>query len=495
MRGGSWFTTNMPKLAPSNAFSPDLTSIGRLPMTAPLAATSGRAVRSLDGEWEFVLLSSPEDAPDGWMDPDSDWSGHDARSIRVPGVWTRQGFADLPHYTNVVMPWDGNPPDVPNENPTGLYRTTFDRPEMDRLVVEFGGFESLLMLWCNGRFVGLAKDSRLASSFDLTGHLTDGDNTLAAMVVRWSDATWIEDQDHWYHGGLHRSVTLTSTSATRLDDVVADADLDVEAGTGRLEVKAIVGGVDGVGEGFSIRVELPELNLAEVAEVPSDPRHGGPHADAASHAYPGSFATVSFDTLEVKPWSAESTSLYDLEVSLIDPDGNTVEAVSSRVGFRRLRIADRQLFVNGAPIMICGVNRHDHHPDNGKTLTADEIRAELVSMKQHNINAVRTAHYPNDPVLLDLCDELGLYVIDEANVESHARQVSLASSGLFDLAILDRVRRMVLRDRSHVCVIGWSLGNESGFAPVRAAAAAWIRAIEPSRFVHYEGGFQPNYSH
>ena len=176
-----------------------------------------------------------------------------------------------------------------------------------------------------------------------------------------------------------------------------------------------------------------------------------------------------------------------MTVSLIEPGGRTVETLTRPVGFRRVEVAGRRLTVNGAPIMITGVNRHDHHPDTGKTVTADEIRAELVMMKQYNINAVRTAHYPNDPVLLDLCDELGLYVIDEANVESHARHNSLAPSGLFDLAIIDRVRRMVLRDRSHPCVIGWSLGNESGHGPGHDGAAAWVRKVDPSRFVQYEG--------
>lgn len=485
----------MPKLAPSNVFSPDLTSIGRLPMTAPLTTTSGRAVRSLDGQWEFVLLSSPEDAPDGWMKPDSDWSVHSASSIRVPGVWTRQGFADLPHYTNVVMPWDGNPPEVPDKNPTGLYRTTFSRPEMDRVVIEFGGFESLLMLWCSGRFVGLAKDSRLASSFDLTDFLVDGDNTLAAMVCRWSDATWIEDQDHWYHAGLHRSVTLTGTAATRIDDVAITADFDVQEGTGTIDVTTLVGTMGNLPSGWTVSVAIAELAVSDTVAIERDPENTGLTTLTAAHEHPGRIGVTTLDDLAVEPWSAESPRLYDVDVSLIDPAGAVSETVVLRTGFRNLHIADRKLFVNGVPIMICGVNRHDHHPDTGKTLTEAEIREELVLMKAFNINAVRTSHYPNDPVLLDLCDELGLYVVDEANVESHARQTSLTASGLFDVAIIDRVRRMVLRDRSHTCIIGWSLGNESGQAPVHAAAAAWIRATEPSRFVHYEGGFNKNYSH
>ena len=480
-------------LTSTDLFSPDLTSIGRLPMGAPLCALAGRETISLDGEWEFMLAGSPDLALPGWMAPGTEWVG--SQPISVPGVWTLQGVGDLPHYTNVVMPWAGNPPDVPSSNPTGLYRTTFEHPGGDRIVVEFGGFESLIAVWCNGSFVGMGKDSRLSSSFDLTRFLLEGLNTLAVMVCRWSDATWIEDQDHWFHGGLHRSVTLTSMSSIRIDDVALDADFDVHAGSGVLDVRIVVGSDRGLDAGWTVRVELPDLMVSDTASIEAEPEHSGAGVSVASYAYVGPVGIVHFHGLEVDPWSAESPTLYRVEVTLIDPAGADVETVVMRTGFRHIRIADRILSVNGEPIMICGVNRHDHHADTGKTLTPAEIREELITMKQHNINAVRTSHYPNDPVFLDLCDELGLYVLDEANVESHARQSALTASGMFDLAIIDRVRRMVLRDRSHTCIIGWSLGNESGQAAVHAAAAAWVRATEPTRFVHYEGGFNKNYSH
>jgi beta-galactosidase len=480
-------------LTSTDLFSPELTSIARLPMGAPLRSLAGRETTSLDGKWEFMLAGSPDLAPPGWMAPAAEWVG--SQSISVPGVWTRQGVGDLPHYTNVVMPWGGNPPDVPRSNPTGLYRTTFKHPGGDRVVVEFGGFESLIAVWCNGIFVGMGKDSRLSSSFDLTRFLVQGLNILAVMVCRWSDATWIEDQDHWFHGGLHRSVTLTSMSSIRIDDVALDADFDVNAGSGVLDVRTVLGSDRGFAAGWTVRVELPDLMVSDTASIEADPEHSGARVSVASYAYVGPVGMVHFHGLKVDPWSAESPTLYRVEVTLIDPAGADVETVVMRTGFRHIRIADRVLSVNGEPIMICGVNRHDHHADTGKTLTPAEIREELITMKQHNINAVRTSHYPNDPVLLDLCDELGLYVLDEANVESHARQTALTASGMFDLAIIDRVRRMVLRDRSHTCIIGWSLGNESGEATVHAAAAAWVRATEPTRFVHYEGGFNKSYGH
>lgn len=457
-------------------------------MASPLQPLGGRSVTTLDGDWKFQLVPSLDAVGKSWItDSTERW-----RTIAVPGVWTRQDTGDFPHYTNVVMPWAGNPPEVPADNPTGLYRTSFDRPVGDRVVLEIGGFESLVAVWCNETFIGMSKDSRLAASFDLTNHLTDGSNELALLVPRWCDATWIEDQDHWYHGGIHRSVTLHTTSINRIDDLVTNGDFDTEAGTGTLTVQAHVAAESGE---FSVVVTCNELGIEHSSAVPGDPRPEGLHALADAYDYTGPIARLDIADLNVDPWSAESPSRYRLEVALIAGDGTEVERVERYVGFRRVEISDRRLRINGNVVMINGVNRHDHHADTGKTLTADEIRAELVLMKQFNINAVRTAHYPNDPVLVELCDELGLYVIDEANVESHARHDSLAASGLFDAAILERIRRMVLRDRSHPSVIGWSLGNESGVGAVHVAAAAWVRAADPTRFVQYEGGFNQNYAH
>ncbi|MGI9606171.1 MAG: glycoside hydrolase family 2 TIM barrel-domain containing protein [Acidimicrobiales bacterium] len=478
----------MTATTPSNFFHPSVVDISRLAMASPLEAVSGRASSSLDGEWDFLLIDRPEVAPSGWFRADHDIAGW--RKLRVPGVWTRQDTGDLPHYTNIMMPWPGNPPDVPEHNPTGLHRVWFDRPIGDRVVVEFGAAESMLAIWCNGQFVGMGKDSRLSSSFDLTPHLVDGSNLLAAMVCRWSDATWIEDQDHWYHGGIHRPVRLEGTAATRIDDLVCTADYDSKSGTGSLHVSVEVGSTSSIPQGWTVRISSGgDLDVGGEVAVPADPPSEGIEALMAAYDHPGRVAAHQVDGLQVEPWSAEHPRLYDVVVALVDPKGSTIESIRRRVGFRRVEVADRQLLINGAPIMINGVNRHDHHPDTGKTLTIEEFRAELVSMKRHNINAVRTAHYPNDPALLDLCDELGLYVVDEANIESHARHDALIRSGLFDAAVLDRVKRMVFRDRSHACVIGWSLGNESGHGAAHDAAAAWIRHTDPTRFVQYEGGF------
>ena len=474
-------------------FSPELLGIGREPMCSPLGEGTGRTSVSLDGQWRFTLVDSPADCPESWLTDPTDHAPW--RSIEVPGVWTRQDTGDLPQYTNIVMPWPGNPPQVPDANPTGLYRRSFERPSSDqsdsRVLLEVGGFESMMVLWVNGAFVGMAKDSRLSSTFDLTTLLVDGSNELSILVTRWSDATWIEDQDHWYHGGLHRSVRLIAEPSTRIEDVITGADYN--NGLGELSVTVDVGAV-ALGVGWTVRVICEELGIDTSDTVPPDPRTGSVEMIADAYDYTGSTVTIAQKGLTVQPWSAEDPRLYAVDIELLSSEGDVVNSVHRRVGFRRVEVRERRLLINGVPVVINGVNRHDHHPDTGKTLTADEMRSELVSMKRHNINAVRTAHYPNDPALLDLCDELGLFVIDEANVESHARHDSLLASGLFDAAVMDRVRRMVLRDRSHPCVVGWSLGNESGVGAVHSAAASWIRSVDPSRFVQYEPVFNQNFS-
>ncbi len=481
----------MAETAPIALFNtPSATELNRLSMTSPLQATYGRTTISLDGQWDFMLVERPDAAPEGWNDPDTSVTSW--RPITVPGVWTRQNTGDLPQYTNMVMPWDAEPPNVPEANPTGLYRISFDRPEGDRVTVTFGGAESMLVLWCNGRLVGMGKDSRLSSSFDLTPYLNDGANVLAAMVTRWCDGTWVEDQDHWYHAGLHRSVTLTAGNDTRIQDIVLSADYDSNSGTGSLAVHTIMDSAAVIGAGWQVKVTCPELGISHTEDVEPDPKPGAINVVLSAYHYHGRGTSASFGDLSVEPWSAESPRLYTVEVALVGPDGVT-ESFTKRAGFRHVEVSGRKLLVNGMPVLINGVNRHDHHCDTGKTLTRSEIRAELVSMKQHNINAVRTCHYPNDPALVDLCDELGLFVVDEANVESHARHDSLLQSGLFDAAVMSRIQRLVLRDRSNPSVIGWSMGNESGIGAVHDGASAWIRKIDPTRFVQYEGGFNINW--
>ncbi len=488
--------------------NPSLVEINRLPARPPLEPFDDRAAaladacspwrRSLDGEWRFRLVDRPDAAPARWMAP----STSDARwaSATVPGCWTRQGFGDLPHYTNIVMPWpDLEPPQVPAENPTGLYRTTFRVPRAWRtrdVIVHLGGAESVAVVWCNGEFVGMGKDSRLPSEFDLTPHLRAGENLLAVMVIRWSDATWLEDQDHWWHAGLHRSCFLEARSRCRVDALRVEADFDVTDGSGRLGVRAdIHGSVTGTTVRVALLTEGGRRIGSATARVERRSNASPLHEMSSGPRFTGTSAEVVIDLPAVRPWSAEAPHRYRVVVELIDPHGAVVEAHAAWTGFRRVEVRDRRLLVNGTPVLINGVNRHDHHPVTGKAVTVDDMRDDLLSMKRHNLNAVRTAHYPNDHRLLDLCDELGLYVIDEANVESHGREASLSRDNRYTAAILSRVQRMVARDRNHPCVIGWSLGNESGHAAVHDAAAAWVRRTDPSRFVHHEGAARHRFPH
>jgi len=477
---------------------PEITSSGRLPMRSPLVPypdlASARAdirdgspwFRRLDGQWRFRLAHRPEDVPDNFADPALGDEGWD--SITVPGAWTVQGF-DVPIYTNVRMPFAGLPPEVPDENPTGLYRTTFRVPREwrnRRIVLHVGGAISVLYVYVNGVPVGLGKDSRLASEFDISDHLRPGVNTLACMVVRWSDASHVEDQDQWWHAGIHREVFLYATGRAHIADVSVRAGLADDLATGALRVRTTVGFRDQreVRPGWRVEVVLESLGGKSILRRPL----GGdvPH-DLRPYLFPGHMVDVSVDVPRVRPWSAERPARYRVLVSLIDPDGDVREVVAQDIGFRRVEVRDRELLINGQPVLLFGVNRHDHDPRTGPTVSVDDMRADLVTMKRFNINAVRCAHYPNDPRLLDLCDELGLYVIDEADTESHAWITSLCNDPRYQATIIERGTRMVLRDENHPSVIAWSLGNESGYGPAHDALAGWIRRYDSSRVLHYEG--------
>ena len=397
------------------------------------------------------------------------------------------------------MPWDGlDAPEVPSHNPTGWYATTFHLPKvwcLDDVVLHLGGFESVAIVWCNGEFVGMAKDSRLASEFLLGEAARPGENHLDVVVIRYSDATWIEDQDHWWHGGLHRSVFVEARPARRIDDLSLVADFEPSTGQAHLGVEARV-----VGPGATrVRVTVHERTPSSVsaspiaageAAVPVPPAGAPVEQLVRAYDYPGRLARVDIDVGSVAPWTAETPVLYDVVAELVDERGASLAAVRQPVGFRRVEVRDRRVLVNGTPVVFHGVNRHDHHPVTGKVLTEDDLRADLELMQRHNVNAVRCAHYPNDPRLLDLCDELGMWVIDEANVESHARLRSLADDLRYLPAFVDRVSRMVVRDRNHPSVVMWSLGNESGHGAAHDAAAGWVRANDPSRPIHYEGAIQ-----
>jgi beta-galactosidase len=474
--------------------SPGLTEINRLPPRAtcypfPSRAAAAGGMRDaspwflpLDGEWAFRLAARPEEvnADDIAGVGMEGWS-----RVEVPGNWVMQGFGH-PHYTNFQMPFPHEPPFVPDDNPTGLHARNFSVPRTwrgRRVIAHFGGAESVLFIYVNGSFVGMGKDSRLPSEFDITPFVRFGrSNRLVAAVVKWSDASFIEDQDQWWMGGLHREVFLYSTGEVRIADVFATTGLspDRREGTLRLEVSA--GFPHDAEPGWTIDAELldpggrPVWVKPQTADIPIA-RH------PVQHRLRGGF---DIRVPRLRAWTSETPDLYRLIVCLRAPSGRAIEWTSLRVGFRTVEVRDRQLLVNGRRVLIKGVNRHDHDDVRGKAVDRETMRHEALLMKQHNINAVRCSHYPNDPCWLDLCDELGLYVIDEANAESHDLYHQLAGDGRYASALLERARRMVERDKNHPSIILWSLGNESGCGPNHEAMGGWIRGRDPSRPLHYE---------
>jgi beta-galactosidase len=479
---------------------PELTNLNRLPMRATLlpfktakqALTRDPAktpwVSNLNGAWKFRLFTRPEAVQPrhlGSACRDAGWA-----DILVPGNWTTQGF-DKPHYTNVIMPFHNDPPYVPDRNPTGVYRTTFELPagwDNRRTVIHFGGVESCFYVTCNGRSVGMSKDSRLPAEFDLTASVQPGRNTLAVMVIRWSDGSYLEDQDHWWMAGIHRDVFLYSTAPAYLADIFARGALEPDSQAGLLTVATKVGFTAEPNEDYRIEAQLYD---AAGKAVPHDLlRQKVSHVFRAAH-YENEFrARVP----NIRPWSDEYPNLYTLAVSLRDARGKLVEATATRVGFRNVEVRDRQLLLNGKPVLIKGVNRHDHDPHGGKTVPRATMLQDVLLLKQHNFNAVRTSHYPNDPAWYDLCDEYGLLVIDEANIESHANYSTLCRDPRWAQAFLERGSRMAIRDKNHACVIIWSLGNESGYGENHDRLADWIRAYDPSRPLHYEGVIRRNWT-
>ncbi len=461
---------------------PEVVSIGRLPMHPP-AHGGSRPRRSLNGRWSFRLFDSPDRIPATAVTGPA--TGRRWTTVSVPGNWTMQDVGDHPAYTNVQMPFDGPPPRLPERNPTGVYRRTVTVParwRADQVVLHVGGAESVHAVYVNGSFVGYGTDSRLASEYDVTPFVHAGDNDIAIVVVRWSAHSYVEDQDQWWMAGLHREVYLEARPPVHLAGVVCDAGLD--ASTGTLTVDATVGGREPPGLGWQVRVGVETGRGRRVAR-PAAQRV--PHDFATPYWFSGHRTRTRLRIDDVMPWSAESPTRYRVRVELVDPVGTVVDTQEHLVGFRSVEVRDRRLLVNGEPVWVFGVNRHDHHPSRGKAVTVDDMRADLLAMRRHNITAVRCAHYPNDPQLLDLCDEIGMYVVDEANLESHAYNTSLCHDSRYRSAWLARGARMVERDRNHPSVIVWSLGNESGYGANHDALAGWIRRTDPSRPLHYEG--------
>jgi beta-galactosidase len=498
--------------------SPETTSVNRLPM---LNIEHFEQI-SLDGTWRFQLLHKPTEK-----------LGKRWASIPVPGLWTMQEtsdvFFDKPIYTNTQMPFAEQPPFVPEENPTGVYERDFDLPKSwsgKRVVLQLGGYESVALIYINGIEVGLTKDSRLAAEFDVTNFVKSGNNVVRIDVTKWSDATFIEDQDQWWHGGITRSVKLYATNKVFIERFKTVAGLEKDGTTGTLSIDADLGSLENLStDGYTLRAsitELPKVKSAQLSQTiknftspiwterdanlkkRSDDYfhgkywHGNLPADAKAaimenEPWPHGKVQIQTRIPKVSPWSAEAPHLYTLNIELLDPSGVVIEVSQQRIGFRSIVIKGQDFLVNGQPVIFYGINRHDFNRFTGRALTRDDMRQDLLELKRWNFNAVRTSHYPNDAAFLDLCDELGFYVVGEANIESHAFISSICDDTRYLTAFVDRVGRMVQRDIHHPSVVMWSLGNESGAGTNHEAAAAYARSFDPSRPLHYEGGIRGNW--
>ena len=443
---------------------------------------------SLNGDWKIAWVTKPADRIPGFWKPEYDDTAW--KTIAVPSNVEVQGFG-IPIYTNITYPWKiANPPLIPDSyNPVSAYRRAFVVPPawQDREVfLTFDGVNSFFYLWLNGEKLGFSKDSRTPATFRLTPHLKPGSNLLAVEVFRWNDGSYLEDQDFWRLSGIFRDVTLWSAPPTFIRDFEVKTTLDAAYRDAEFRVTAEVTRFSGTQESVTLEAALVDPAGREVFRSPLVRRSHAPDEQ------PG--AGAAFELLQPvanpRTWSAETPQLYTLFLSAKDARGRLLEVVPWQVGFRSTETKNGQFLVNGKPVLIRGVNRHEWDPDLGQVVTRERMLQDLRLMKQNNINAVRTCHYPNAPAWYDLCDEFGLYVIDEANIESHGMgfgEHSLAKQPSWGAAHLDRTVRMVERDKNHASIVVWSLGNEAGFGENFLRDYQWIKRRDPSRPVQYEG--------
>jgi beta-galactosidase len=493
--------------------------------TTALAGAPSPYVQTLNGRWKFCWAPNPASAPPGFHVAGFDDAGWD--EIAVPGNWqlqhSRQGERyGTPMYTNVQYPFPIDPRleaarskmelaasgqdmlarrmppeafDVPlaaphDDNPTGCYRTRFTVPEVwagRRAYLRFEGVDAAFHLWVNGEAAGYSQDSRLPAEFDVTPYLQAGENILAARVYRWCDGSYLEDQDFWRLSGIYRDVTLWSAPPVHLYDYAVQTDLDASYQDATLTIRATIRNLTQIQATDHTLVTqlMPNEPIPNTQyPMPKLPISQSPQSFTAS---PAQETTVAFSLAVPNPakWSDEQPNLYTLLLTLKDGQGRVLQVERCRVGFRQVEIKNGQLCVNGRAVRIKGVNRHEHDPDTGHTVDEASMLADIWLMKRFNVNAVRTSHYPNHPRWYELCDEYGLYVMDEANIESHGIWDRPAGDPAWREALLERVSRMVERDKNHPCIIAWSLGNEAGYGPNFEAAADWIHVHDPTRPLHY----------
>ncbi|QIB27035.1 beta-galactosidase subunit alpha [Caloranaerobacter azorensis] len=454
---------------------------------------SSKWFQLLNGVWKFYYASSPKDVPSDFYKNDFDFSSWD--DIKVPGHWQLQGFGK-PHYTDLYYPFPIDPPNVPSENPTGLYKREFYIPEKWQnlqVIIRFEGVDSAFHLWVNGEEVGYSQGSRLPSEFDITPYIKKGKNNLSVKVYQWSDGSYLEDQDMWWLSGIFRDVSLIARPLVCLKDYFIVTDLDENYENGILKIRT-----DWENNSSSI-VEKHKVEFILLDAEQNRQMSISRTVELNLKLKEKKSLNIQISVQNPEKWSAENPYLYSMLIVHKNENDEIIQVVSSKVGFRKIELKDGNFLINGKVVLLKGVNRHDHHPQLGRAVPLEWMREDIILMKQHNINAVRTAHYPNDPRFYDLCDEYGLYVIDEADLECHGFELigdinCLSDDPNWQDAYVDRMERMVNRDKNHTCIIMWSLGNESGFGCNHEAMAKICREIDQTRLIHYEGDIEAKVS-
>jgi beta-galactosidase len=468
--------------------NPQLTGINNLPprssVVVPFYNGNEKNCVMLNGDWKFQVVHKPEERIADFAKQDYDDSKW--LNLPVPSNWQLPRFIgqlknhapanlggvvdDYPIYVNMPYPWEKpwNPPKLQLKyNPVGMYRRDFEIPKHysgQNIVLHFAGVESMFYVWVNGERVGMGKDSRTAVEFDITKYVKTGTNKIAVEVFRWSDGSWLECQDFWRLSGIFRDVFLYALPQKHISDVKVITELDENYENGNLIVEVL---------------RTPETPV----DVVLKDKENGNSTPLRADISVGTTGKFTGNLVKQKLWSAEAPNLYTVELTCGE------QKISVPVGFRKVEIKNAQLLVNGQPILFKGVNRHEHDPINGHTVSVESMINDIKIMKQHNVNAVRTSHYPNDPRWYSLCDQYGIYVIDEANIESHGLgygETTLAKHPAFKEAHLNRTIRMYERDKNHPSVIIWSLGNEAGNGANFETTYDWLKEHDSTRPVHYE---------
>ena len=434
------------------------------------------AFKNLNGVWKFMFLDAPEYSPEGFFNSDFDVTSMD--DITVPGNWQLQGYGKM-HYSDLWYNFPINPPYVPTENPTGIYKRTFfvDESYRDKkIIIRFCGVDSAYHLWINGKEVGYSKVARNESEFDITDIIRVGEeNDVTVRVYQWSDGTYLEDQDMWWESGIFRDVELIGVPKNGINDYKVVADLDDKYKNGLFKVETYLRTTEEV----SVNFELVDKDENVILNQTVSAKDGK--------------AILNATIENVKHWTAETPYLYKLFMT-VEKNGEIIEVIPQNVGFRNIRLNGETFLVNGVAIKFKGVNRHDYSPQNGRVVSREEMEKDIILMKQFNINAIRTSHYPNSYYLYDLCDEYGMYLIAETDLECHGFELTgdykwITDDPSWELAYVSRMTRMIERDKNHPAIIFWSLGNESAFGCNFRKMTEVAHEMDATRLVHYEGDF------